>query len=340
MTRYVPLWLQSGSYAASVDRRLVGALWPSARVDGMAVTVASGTTVNVAVGNAAVPTPNNTGSSLCVSDAVEQVALPAAPAAGLNRIDVVIVRPRGTDLDGGVNNDWIFDYVTGAEAATAVVPATPAGTAALANVTRPGGQAAIVAGNIADVRPAAGLSTPTPPPPVTTGGLVSWTDPGGTVWVAKPGVNGGAYRRATDVLHARWYRTAAYNIPITSGIAFPFDTKDYDAYGLYNAANGTFTAPVAGMWRFSSSIQATANSGTDFHNAMLRKNNVRVRQHQGIAGGTSGTYGMYAVISTDDLAAAGDNYIIESYKLGAVAAALGGQQTGWCIGYIGSGQGG
>ena len=31
MTRYTPQWFQAGSYAASVDRRLIGALWPSAR---------------------------------------------------------------------------------------------------------------------------------------------------------------------------------------------------------------------------------------------------------------------------------------------------------------------
>ena len=42
-------------------------------------------TVNVAAGQVAVPTQNNTGSTLCTSDAVEVVTLAAAPASGTNR---------------------------------------------------------------------------------------------------------------------------------------------------------------------------------------------------------------------------------------------------------------
>lgn len=154
MTRYTPLWLQAGSYAASVDRRLLGALWPTPASAGCAVTTASsGMTVNIAAGQVAVPTQNNTGTTLCSSDAVEQVTISAAPGAGLNRIDLIICRPRGNDLDGGANTDFIFDYVTGAAAATPTVPATPAGTVALAQIAVPGGSASIAAGSITDVRP-------------------------------------------------------------------------------------------------------------------------------------------------------------------------------------------
>jgi hypothetical protein len=110
-------------------------------------------TVNIAAGTVAVPTQNSTGTSLCASDGVEQVTLPAAPASGSNRYDLIICRPRGTDLDGGVNNDFIFDSVQGTAAASATVPATPAGTVALAQVYLPGGSAAITPANITDVRP-------------------------------------------------------------------------------------------------------------------------------------------------------------------------------------------
>lgn len=160
MTRYTPLWLQAGSYAASVDRRLVGALWPAAASSGCAVTAQAGTmSVSVAPGQVAVPSQNNTGSTLCSSDAAETVTLTAAPASGLNRVDLIICRPRGNDLDGGANNDFIFDFVTGTAAATATIPPTPAGTVALAQIAVAGGVAAIVQGNITDVRPG-GLAIP------------------------------------------------------------------------------------------------------------------------------------------------------------------------------------
>jgi len=159
MTRFTPLWLQSGSYAGSQDRRLIGALWPAPASNGCAVTQGSAMTVNGAAGSVAVPTGNNTGSTLCASDALETVTLTAAPPSGSNRIDLIICRPRGTDLDGGANNDWIFDFVTGTAAATPTVPATPAGTVALAQIYVGGGVAAIINANITDVRPG-GLAVP------------------------------------------------------------------------------------------------------------------------------------------------------------------------------------
>jgi hypothetical protein len=132
----------------------------------MAVSASAATVVDVGTGYAAVPTPNNTGSTLCASDAVEQVNLPLAPASGLTRNDLVVVHARGTDIDGGVNNDFIFEYVTGAEVASAPVdPATPPGCVALASINRPGGSAAIAPADIHDLRPA-GLSAPSAYDPV------------------------------------------------------------------------------------------------------------------------------------------------------------------------------
>lgn len=152
MTRYTPQWLQQGNYAASVDRRLIGSIWPASAVSGCAVTVASGMTVNIAAGQVAVPSQNNTGSTLCTSDATEQVSLTAAPAAGTNRYDVIVCQPRGNDLDGGANNDFVFAVITGTAAASPTVPAVPAGQTALAQIYVPGGSASVTAGNIADRR--------------------------------------------------------------------------------------------------------------------------------------------------------------------------------------------
>jgi hypothetical protein len=162
MTRYTPLWLQNGSYAASVDRRLVGALWPAGAVTGCAVSPSTAMTLNIAAGQVAVPSQNNTGSTLCSSDAIEQVTLATAPGSGTNRYDLVICQPRGNDLDGGANDDWIFSTVTGTAATTPAVPAVPAGALALAQVYVPGGSASVTAGNITDVRPYSLAVPPTP----------------------------------------------------------------------------------------------------------------------------------------------------------------------------------
>jgi hypothetical protein len=154
MTRYTPLWEQQGSYAASVDRHLISTLWPAAASSGCAVSAPGGAmSVNVAAGTVAVPSQNATGSTLCVSDAVEPVTIGAAPGAGLNRIDLVICQPRGNDLDGGANNDFIFTTVAGVPAASPAAPAAPAGSVALAQVYVGANVVAIAAGNITDARP-------------------------------------------------------------------------------------------------------------------------------------------------------------------------------------------
>jgi hypothetical protein len=155
MTRYAPLWEQANTYAASLDRRAIAALAGGAYplVSGCAVTVAAGTmNMNIAAGSVIVPSQNNTGSTLCVSDAVETVTSPTAPASGTNRIDVVVCQARGNDLDGGTNNDWLFQVVAGTPAASPTVPATPAGAVAIAQITVIGGAASLAAGNLLDRR--------------------------------------------------------------------------------------------------------------------------------------------------------------------------------------------
>jgi hypothetical protein len=178
MTRYTPQWLQAGSYAASGDRRLIGALWPAAACSGCAVSVGSGMTVNVAAGQVSVPTQNATGSTLCTSDAVEQVTLASALGSGVNRYDLIICQPRGNDLDGGSNTDFIFTSVTGAGAGSPTVPPTPAGAVALAQIFVPGASVSVVAGNITDIRPG-NLAIPVPPfytlPPSTPRGFLGVT---------------------------------------------------------------------------------------------------------------------------------------------------------------------
>lgn len=98
------------------------------------------------------------------------------------------------------------------------------------------------------------VDTHSVPPPVTTGTTIqSFTDPQGFVWVAKNGVNGGAWKMARDVVHARVYRAAAFTIAV--GAALMFDTvagaMAEDDYGLYSTATGEFSCPVAGIYLIS-----------------------------------------------------------------------------------------
>jgi hypothetical protein len=153
MTRFTPLWEQAGDYAASVDRRLLGALWATPASSGAAVTPGTGMTVNIAPGSVAVHTLNNTGSVLCVSDAVETVTLDPAPPTGNSRYDLIICHPRAADIDGGSDNDFIFDNVSGVAGTSPAIPATPAGTVALARILVAGGSASIPSANITDIRP-------------------------------------------------------------------------------------------------------------------------------------------------------------------------------------------
>lgn len=208
MTRFTPQWLQAGSYAASQDRRLIGALWPAPASAGCAVTASAGMVVNVAAGQVAVPSQNNTGSTLCSSDAVEAVTVPAAPGSGTNRIDLIVCQPRGNDLDGGANTDFIFTSVQGVAVASPVAPATPAGTVALAQILITGGSAAIAGANITDVRPG-GLAVPIGQPATAPRGYVAGVFGPASAFNAASGT---VLTLAIPVTAGRRYRVDAYNL--------------------------------------------------------------------------------------------------------------------------------
>lgn len=306
MTRFTPQWLQAGTYAASADRRLLGALWPAAASTGCAVSVQAGMTVNVAAGQVAVPSQNNTGSTLCSSDAVETVTLAAAPGAGTNRIDLVICQPRGNDLDGGANTDFLFTNVTGTPAASPTVPATPAGSVALAQILVPGGSASVSAGNITDVRPGGlALSGGASLPPYTGSGIGSYTAPDGEVWIAKNGVNAGAWRKARDVARARAWRAAAFNLTSTPGV-LAFDTVERDPYGLYAAGTGLFTCPVAGLYTASQHYTFTTVASTNYDARVFRAGSQVYISGGWSSGATTGSAGRLLGVAENILCAAGD----------------------------------
>jgi hypothetical protein len=222
VTRYTPLWLQAGSYAAGVDRRLIAAIWPNPVTTGCAVTTASAMNLNVAAGSVVVPTANNTGSTLCVSDAVEVVTLPTAPASGLNRIDVVCCTVASTDIGSGTGDAWSFTVVSSTAVASPVAPTIPAGSVAVAQVLVVGGSASISAANITDRRN-----------PAT----------------------------ARDTLHAKVYRQAAWTVPAAAGTVVPYDTVQRDPAGMWKSAQTGFVVPAAGLYLLSAVINAGGGTG-------------------------------------------------------------------------------
>lgn len=238
MTRYQPLWLQSGSYAASVDRRLLQALWPVAASNGGAVTATgSGMALQAAPGQVAVPTANGTGSVVCAWDAPETVTLDPAPPSGVNRVDLVVCQVFGNDLDGGVNNEFRIMFVKGADGGAA--PAVPANAVALAQVAVPGGAGSIVAGNITDRRPGA-MAVPPAAQLVPTGA------------------------------HARVYRTAAFNITNAS-TWMAFDVADPDntpgmVTGL-NTANCRIIVPRPGRYLIAGALSGSGTVSSTFYAA-------------------------------------------------------------------------
>ena len=285
MTRYTPLWEQQGSYAASVDRRLLGALWPTGAASGGVVTPGTAMQVNISAGNCAVPLANNTGAALCVWDAVETATLNAAN--GTNpRIDLVTVLARGNDIDGGSNNDFLMVVITGTPAASPTVPAVPNNSVALCQILVPAGSATVTAGNITDVRPGPTAAVPNLGAPVTTGTTIqTFTDASGTVWVAKAGVYGGTWHKARDVLHSRLGRAAAFSAS-TAVTAFTFDTVVDDVLALYGGT--TFTAPVAGQYLVTGQIGAVATAAAQWLRASVRKNGVQVNEGAAAQSGGAG----------------------------------------------------
>jgi hypothetical protein len=157
MTRYAPLWQQAGVYSAQVDRGLLNALWPnSGSVGPTPAAVANTMNVSIPPGTAAVALAAPNLTELCRWDAAEVVTLAAAPASGQSRIDLVVLQVRDAAIDGGANNDFVFQVVTGTPGVTPAAPAVPANAYAVAQVTVPGAVANLNTATVADVRGAFG----------------------------------------------------------------------------------------------------------------------------------------------------------------------------------------
>lgn len=147
MTKYTPLWEQSGSYNARADRTIITHLWDEGVMDALAFKVtqrAAGAnfTVDIAAGVAVVSgdVDVDQGNYVCRETAATTgTTVTSAPSAGNERYDRVILEVRDNTEDAvaaGGNNDWRFRVVAGTPAAvgTGTIPALPSHSISLATI--------------------------------------------------------------------------------------------------------------------------------------------------------------------------------------------------------------
>ena len=183
MAKYPPLYNQSLSYPAQLDRQLLAALWPSGGASGGAVTAVANTMqVSIAPGSAAVPLQPGQGSALCHWDGAELVTVDPAPPTGTDRYDLIICEVRDNVIDGGPNNDFQFRVVTGTPGGTPwQMPPTPPNALAMAALGLPGGDPNLNRVTIRDLR-SQGLAVPLWSDLATQGGtLVQGTGASGNL---------------------------------------------------------------------------------------------------------------------------------------------------------------
>jgi hypothetical protein len=239
VTRLAPLWQQAGSYPASTDRVLISTIWPTAAVTGGAVTaVANSMQLSIAAGTAAVPLGSGGASysALCRWDAAEVVTLSASPPSGQSRIDLIVLQVRDNALDGGGNNDFIFQGNAGTPTTgTPVAPAVPPNAIPIAQITIVGGSANLNSAVITDRR-----------------------------LMANP----------ASLYSARAYRQAAFVPTATAPIVL--DTASFDPSGGFTLTTGLYTCPAAGVYMVAGALSVSATAASQILVGTIQRNGVTV----------------------------------------------------------------
>lgn len=163
MTIELPIWAQENDYAARLDRTLIDELWPEELViSGLNVSqraAGANLSVDVAVGVAVIEGDDQAfqGKYLVRSTAVENLAMPAAPATpGDSRYDIVALAVNDSNAgSAGTPADAAeLIVVQGTPTAgTPTLPALPDTAISLARVLRTNGDASVLDSMIADLRP-------------------------------------------------------------------------------------------------------------------------------------------------------------------------------------------
>jgi hypothetical protein len=171
------------------------------------------------------------------------------------------------------------------------------------------------------------------PPPATGTTLQAYVDETGEQWIARGDISAGAWKRGRDVLHAYWYRTAAFTVAASKSI-LAMDTKAKDDYGLYDGA-GNFTAPVSGWYGFTVSIGAASPAaGTAVFGVVSQSGAPDRLTALALAGGA----GNVSVPATGrQYLAAGTRLITKCYASVALTGTPGLDRTYFDVSYLGTG---
>lgn len=170
MTLERPLWMQKADpgdpdieYSARLMRALPDAVFDEGRVASTHLVATergagANTSVDISAGLVVVEgnDESNQGKYLLRNTATYNLAMPAKPAAGQSRVDLVVARVRDAQAgggDGASDADWVIESVQGSAVADPAVPAAPTvpdSSVALASVLRAGAETSI--GNAAITR--------------------------------------------------------------------------------------------------------------------------------------------------------------------------------------------
>lgn len=230
-------------------------------------------TMNVAIAAADFVTSKGTadGVAIFTNDGTVNVAITAAPASN-SRIDVIWVRHQDSTTGDGASTP-IFGVTAGVAAASPTKPAIPTGALELATLRVYAGTTAANGGanTLTNTYPMTSLRGA----PVcfrTKADLDLWTNPGTPGQLAEVVSNGArnalyrwsgtAWRRIAPTIGAVMKR--ATDFALTNGVyvAVPFDTTDINDGAMWASGNPTrFTAPIAGIYRFSGAVNQVNSTG-------------------------------------------------------------------------------
>ena len=173
------------------------------------------------------------------------------------------------------------------------------------------------------------------PPPLAAGiPFASYVDQLGDRWVANGDIYTGAWKRAQDVLHAAYVRTATYRIPFTPE-KLAYNAIVNDLYGMYNVGLARFTALVPGLYRYCSTISGGAYANNWIRPDIRLNNVVAVQRANSPSHG--GAFGVTVELTRH--LNAGD--YMETFMATGVSAGVVGTisvgETALSIDYLGSG---
>jgi hypothetical protein len=103
-----------------------------------------------------------------------------------------------------------------------------------------------------------------------------YTDPHGEVWVSKPGVFGGAWQKARDVVSAKGWRNGAFAAPNNTVITM--DVAAYDPLNSFGdpAHAGIYTCPIAGAYMALSCISGLSTAAAQLFVSTVNRAGVQL----------------------------------------------------------------